>query len=325
MTKGHFHLRETAEIYFCLSGQGYLLTQNNQGEVHTVQMNSGVLGYIPPGWGHRTLNTGPEEFVFLAVYPADAGHNYRVIEEKGFAGTNIGDLSARTGETEEVIKRFLKTIGPSVLISEDQAHVAWKKSLYEAADRIVAFLKAFHAEHPLSPGVPRQEIYGRFLPALAATLFQKLLSELEDKNLIAVRGANVLSYGYSPKMNFGHQEFRGQLESLFEHAFPGKNSPGIKTVLSLPGLGKEGRDVFYHMLSSGDLLRITEDFIVTPEQMQNVINTMREAFSPGLPFQVGEFKDLFNISRKHAIPLLEYLDREGITKRSGNYRAVIEN
>ena len=89
MTKGHFHLRETAEIYFCLSGQGYLLTQNNQGEVHTVQMNSGVLGYIPPGWGHRTLNTGPEEFVFLAVYPADAGHNYRVIEEKGFAGIMV--------------------------------------------------------------------------------------------------------------------------------------------------------------------------------------------------------------------------------------------
>ena len=89
MTKGHFHLRETAEIYFCLSGQGYLLTQNNQGEVHLVQMNSGVLGYIPPGWGHRTLNTGPEEFVFLAVYPADAGHNYGIIEEKGFAGIMV--------------------------------------------------------------------------------------------------------------------------------------------------------------------------------------------------------------------------------------------
>lgn len=247
-----------------------------------------------------------------------------LLEEKGFGGTNIGDLSARTGETEEVIKGFLKTIRPSVLISEDQVHMAWKKSLYEAADRIVAFLKAFHKEHPLSPGVPRQEIYGRFLPGLAAPLFQKLLSELEDKNLIAVRGAKVSSYGYSPKMNFGHQEFRGRLESLFEHAFPGKNSPGVKTVLSLPGLGKEGRDVFYHMISSGDLLRITEDFIVTPEQMQNVINTMREAFPPGIPFQVGAFKDLFDISRKHAIPLLEYLDREGITKRTGNDRIIID-
>jgi len=85
MTKGHFHLRETAEIYFCFSGQGYLLTQNNRGKVHTVQMSPGILGYIPPGWGHRTLNTGPKEFVFLAVYPAHAGHNYGIIEEKGFA------------------------------------------------------------------------------------------------------------------------------------------------------------------------------------------------------------------------------------------------
>ena len=85
---------------------------------------------------------------------------------------------------------------------------------------------------------------------------------------------------------------------------------------------KEGRDVFYHMLNSGELLKISEDFIVTPGQMKNVINTMKEAFSPGKPFQVPAFKDLFDISRKHAIPLLEYLDRKGITRRSGNDRII---
>jgi len=86
MTKGHFHTREdTAEIYFCLEGEGYLLMQTKQGKVSTIHMRPGVLGYIPPYWGHRTINTGKKEFIFLALFPGDAGHNYEVVEKHGFA------------------------------------------------------------------------------------------------------------------------------------------------------------------------------------------------------------------------------------------------
>jgi selenocysteine-specific elongation factor len=248
-----------------------------------------------------------------------------LLEEKGITGTNISGLSARSGETIDVIKDFLKTIQHSILISEDQVHVASRKALYEAVDRIVAFLEDFHAKHPLSEGVPRQEIYGRFLPGLAPPLYQRLLSEMEDIKLVTLLNANITGYGHSPKMSSGHQELKEKIVSLFSSFHPGKESPGTKTILDLPGLGKEGRDVFYHMLTTGDLLKINEDFLATPEQMRNVIIAMRKAFDPAKPFQVGTFKDLFDISRKHAIPLLEYLDREGITKRSGNDRVIIDN
>lgn len=86
MTKGHFHAKEdTAEIYFCLDGEGYLLMQTKDGKVSTIHMQPGVLGYIPPYWGHRTMNTGDKEFVFLTLFPGDAGHNYEIIEKQGFA------------------------------------------------------------------------------------------------------------------------------------------------------------------------------------------------------------------------------------------------
>jgi len=86
MTKGHFHAKEgTAEIYFCLEGEGYLLMQTRQGRVSAIHMKPGVLGYIPPYWGHRTINTGNKEFVFLTLFPGDAGHNYEIIEKCGFA------------------------------------------------------------------------------------------------------------------------------------------------------------------------------------------------------------------------------------------------
>ncbi len=86
MTKGHSHAKEnTAEIYFCLAGEGYLLMQTRKGIVSTTHMKPGILGYIPPYWAHRTINSGNKEFVFLTLFPADAGHNYEVIQRCGFA------------------------------------------------------------------------------------------------------------------------------------------------------------------------------------------------------------------------------------------------
>jgi glucose-6-phosphate isomerase len=86
MTKGHYHRkRDRAELYLGLSGEGYLLLQNEAGDVRLVEMKPGIVAYVPPGWAHRTANTGEAPFVFFAVYPGDAGHDYGTIEAIGFA------------------------------------------------------------------------------------------------------------------------------------------------------------------------------------------------------------------------------------------------
>jgi len=85
MTKGHYHrVRETAEIYLGLSGRGRLLLQTG-GATSELPLEPGAVAYVPPGWAHRTVNTGDEPFVFFAVYPAHAGHDYTTIEATGFA------------------------------------------------------------------------------------------------------------------------------------------------------------------------------------------------------------------------------------------------
>ncbi len=86
MTKGHFHARaDRAELYYGLSGQGMLLLQTPEGRFEALEMLAGTAAYVPPYWGHRTVNTGGEPFVFLAAYPADAGYDYGTIARDGFA------------------------------------------------------------------------------------------------------------------------------------------------------------------------------------------------------------------------------------------------
>jgi glucose-6-phosphate isomerase len=86
MTKGHYHaLRDRAELYYGLMGEGYLLLQTPEGEINVQHMTPGAAAYVPPYWAHRTMNIGQENFVFFAVYPADAGYDYATIAERGFA------------------------------------------------------------------------------------------------------------------------------------------------------------------------------------------------------------------------------------------------
>ncbi|MFO7618144.1 MAG: glucose-6-phosphate isomerase family protein [Thermoplasmata archaeon] len=85
MTKGHFHEdAESGETYFCLKGKGIILMQTRDGKTDEVWLEPGIAASIPPGWAHRTINIGKEDFVMLAVFPACAGHDYGAIQEKGF-------------------------------------------------------------------------------------------------------------------------------------------------------------------------------------------------------------------------------------------------
>jgi glucose-6-phosphate isomerase len=86
MTKGHFHARrDTAEIYYCLRGRGYMLMETEGGEDFELgEMSPGRTVYVPPDWAHRSVNTGDEPLISLAVYPGDAGHDYGSIETSGY-------------------------------------------------------------------------------------------------------------------------------------------------------------------------------------------------------------------------------------------------
>lgn len=84
MTKGHYHaVRETAELYLCLRGEGFMLMKTESGECTAEPMKRGRMVYVPPGWAHRSVNTGDDPLISFCVYPAEAGHNYGDIEQEG--------------------------------------------------------------------------------------------------------------------------------------------------------------------------------------------------------------------------------------------------
>lgn len=86
MTKGHFHtVLDTAEVYYCLKGDGAMVMETPEGEWSVEELHPGRVLYVPPRWAHRSVNMDPrEDLVMFFIYPANAGHDYGTIEQQGF-------------------------------------------------------------------------------------------------------------------------------------------------------------------------------------------------------------------------------------------------
>ena len=107
MTKGHFHtVIDTAEMYYCLHGEGFMVMETIDGETSVEPLSPGKVLYVPPGWAHRSVCTSrQQDLVTFFAYPGNSGHNYGTIEERGFrkiviesdAGIEIVDNPKYTG------------------------------------------------------------------------------------------------------------------------------------------------------------------------------------------------------------------------------------
>jgi glucose-6-phosphate isomerase len=100
MTKGHYHtVIDTAEIYYTLQGEGYMVMETPEGDWAVEMLVAGSVLYVPPRWAHRSVNIESEEdLVMFFAYPGNAGHDYGTIETQGFRKL-VMDVD---GETEIV-------------------------------------------------------------------------------------------------------------------------------------------------------------------------------------------------------------------------------
>jgi len=85
MTAGHFHtILDTAEVYYCIGGKGFMLVESKDGDTHAYPIKAGEMVYVPKGYAHRSINTGDSPLITFFAFRADAGHDYGTIKEKGF-------------------------------------------------------------------------------------------------------------------------------------------------------------------------------------------------------------------------------------------------
>ena len=238
-----------------------------------------------------------------------------LVKETGF-GMGLADLVARTGMTErEVTAAAAK--GPLIAIAQPQPWYIDRAWFQAARDRLLKAVRAFHTQQPLLPGIAKQDLRSRELQGSPPWLLDALLADAKD---LVVEGENVRTRGHKVVLKEDEEHARAAIERAFEQA--GLSAPATAEVLAKSGVeSARARRLLEILLREKVLVRISEDLVFHHSAIEALRGLL--AARKGERFQVGAFKEWTGISRKYAIPLLEYLDREHVTRRMGDERLVL--
>jgi selenocysteine-specific elongation factor len=237
----------------------------------------------------------------------------------------IEEVIARTGWTEPEIVATAKVLaakGSLRIIAHEPLVVASAQAVAKYASALREAIDAFHRENPLLPGIPKQDLRGR-TGNIRLELFEASLHDLLAAGAVSVSGDIVLRAGREIALSPEEARAKDLIEREFERA--GLTVPNFEAVLGKsPVESGRARKILQILLREKVLIKVTDDLIFhrgAVARLRYLLAQYRKERGERLP--ITAFKELTGVTRKYAIPLLEYLDREHVTRRVGDERVIM--
>jgi len=186
----------------------------------------------------------------------------------------------------------------------------------------LAQVGAFHKENPLQRGISKEELRKRLYDDFPLEVFRHCLDGLAEKRRLSFLEEAVALHGREVQLTAEGQQLRERIEAFFRNA--GFQAPTASDLQgAIPGNAEEIKRIFFWMLKEKILVKLSDDLIYHRSTIDLIKKQIQAKFPSGSKFGVADFKEIFDITRKHAIPLLEHLDREKFTRRVGNDRVLL--
>jgi selenocysteine-specific elongation factor len=240
-------------------------------------------------------------------------------------GMTLPEIVARAGwievETRAVAEK-LAAVKRVRILGSAPIVVAPAQAVTGGAAAIRKAVETFHRANPLLPGIPKQELRARAGRA-RVEMFEAALGDLVAARALVVAGDLVGQAGREIALSAEESRAKELIEREFESA--GLTVPGFATVLAkLPVDAPRAQKILQILLREKVLVKVSSDLVyhrITLQRLRETLAKYRKEHGVRLPITV--FKELTGITRKYAIPLLEYLDREQVTRRAGDERVIL--
>jgi selenocysteine-specific elongation factor len=282
---------------------------------------------ITSGGGVVVENTPPKRvkdgtdyarFLKTLSEESQAGILRARVSASGAKGLSITEAVARTGWlTQEIVSR----VSPSPEIVRISDIFVFKQRLDLVRKDLVSALEAFHKRNPLVAGMSKEELRGQFSEC-APEVFEAVFNEALQAKKIELAGELVRLAGRGVVMKDEEAESKKIIESAFANA--GLKVPALKDVLAGLKVDKaRAQKIVTLLLRDKVLVKISDDLVFHRDALMDLRKRMAVEKAKSLKLDVARFKDLTGVTRKYAIPLLEYLDREHVTRRVGDERVIL--
>jgi selenocysteine-specific elongation factor len=246
--------------------------------------------------------------------------------ERAVLGLGEEEIVARTGWMDAEIRgaaEKLASAGRVKLVAGEPLTLVSGKLFEDVRKKIVERVDRFQKENPLSPGMPREDLRASLGKRVRAETFRAALEELAAQKRLDLQGELVKRAGSEISLLPEEAKAKKEIETAFAAA--GLTVPAVKEVLAkLAVEAKRAEKLLQILLREKNLVRVTPELVFHRDalaQLKGQLASYKKA--KGEKISVPVFKDLTGITRKYAIPLLEYLDRERVTRRAGDERVIL--
>ncbi len=269
----------------------------------------------------RRMKSGARTAMLDELIAADDLSRIRVLAaRRAERGLRIAEAIHETGWTMARMQkaRDAATQRKEIFIFGDVLIAA--PAFHQAAGELFTLVENFQAANPLSGGISRQELFER--SKLDRELFAGALNSMTAEKRLAITGEQVHLPGNRVLMKEEESESKKQIEEIFAQA--GFKVPALKEVLAGLKIDLDpAQKIVTLLLREKVLVKLSDDLVFHQRTLEELKHRVSELKSKLPKIDVSQFKDHFGVSRKYAIPLLEYLDREHVTKRAGDQRIIV--
>jgi selenocysteine-specific elongation factor len=262
----------------------------------------------------EALETGKRDEVLAAM------------TERALLGLAFDEVVARTGWLDKEIRdtaQNLVAAGRVKTVSPEPLILLGKKAFDEVRRKLTERVERFHKENPLSPGIAREDLRASLGRRVREETFRTTLAELAAEKKLDLQGELVKKAGSEIALQPDEALAKEKIAKAFSDA--GLAVPSVKEVLATLSVeAKRAEKLLQILLRDKNLVRVSPELIFHRDALAH-LRTQLLAYkkAKGERITVPAFKDLTGITRKYAIPLLEYLDRERVTRRAGDERVIL--
>ena len=250
------------------------------------------------------------------------------LEAHGVSGLSFAELQNRTALRKQLLTNAIASnISKQTIVDAGGRYVA--RGNFERLIRLTEdAIEKFHKREPLARGISREALTSGIFAYLPVEILQAVIANLESAGKIVLEKDSVRLRSFQTKLSLAETEVGDRIFTQYREAK--LEVPKLESVLADAVAGtkfteRDARKFFQLFLDSGEIVKVTDDFYFAGNVIDDLIERLRQ-FAPESSdrlIDVPTFKQMAGISRKYAIPLLEYFDRERITSRRGDKRFIL--
>jgi len=242
------------------------------------------------------------------------------IARRSVQGIPIERLVTETGWSPNIIRVELEAPMQSGAIAKLGNHFLDSAAMTACRASLLSALESFQTQNPLSPGMNHQTLREKF--ALDPDVFSAVVAMLVKEGKVETVGDVIHLRGRGVVMKDEEADSRRIIEQAFASA--GLKVPALKDVLASLKIDKaRAQKLVTLLLRDKVLIKVSEELVFHQAALNELRKKLAAQKARSPKIDVGRFKDITGVSRKYAIPLLEYLDRERVTRRVGDERVIL--